>query len=75
MISHRQRDVTFDEYLQTVSQEFSKSVASREVLERTKSAFDETVYDLFHRAITEEKAVVIMESFYSKFRNHLKNID
>ena len=63
--------LTFEEYLDSIKDNFSHNVASKEILEQTKTAFDETVYDMYYSQIPQEKAVVLMENFYCKFREFL----
>lgn len=61
----------FEDYLKSVKDNFSKSIVPRQVLNETKSEFEETVYDMYRTQLPEEKAVVLMENFYRKYRGFL----
>lgn len=64
-------NVVFEDYLKSVKDNFSKSIVPRGVLNKTKAAFEETVYDIYRTNLSEEKAVVLMENFYRKYRDFL----
>lgn len=61
----------FDEYYSLVVENVSKRLLTPELKEITKEELFELVYDLYFQEIAPSKSVVLLESFYSKFRKFL----
>lgn len=62
---------SFDEYFSVVLDNVSKRTLTEELRVLTKEELYEMVYDLYFLDVQPTKAVVLLESFYSKFRKFL----
>lgn len=63
---------TFDEYYSVVLDNVSKKTLTEELRVSTKEELYEMIYDLYFLDVQPTKSVVLLESFYSKFRKFLQ---
>ncbi len=62
---------TFEEYYDIVVGNVSKRVLNEYKVTLTKEPLYEIIFDMYRLDINTSQAVVLLESFYSKFKNFL----